>query len=124
LYEEDLVHDPYNVSTWWRYIFSKQHSSFEERVFVFERAVSVVPASYKIWKEYLDFRRRRIDELMATEGAKRKRTTEGSDFDIRQEYRRVNYLYERALVLLNKASTIGSESHDAKTYATDAQNLA
>ncbi len=55
-------------------------------VFVFERALAVLPGSYKLWKRYLDFRRQIVREKKVKKGI--------SDEQVQDD---VNHCYERAL---------------------------
>ncbi|OBZ84251.1 Pre-mRNA-splicing factor syf1 [Choanephora cucurbitarum] len=91
-YEEELLRSPFSIRTWIRYIDHKRNGSFSELCFVFERALKELPGSYKLWKQYLDFRR---DKLKGLNAARH-----------RQQYNAVIALYERALVLLNKMPRI------------------
>lgn len=90
-YEEELLRSPFSLRTWIRYIDHKRNGSFSELCFVFERALKELPGSYKLWKQYLDFRR---DKLKGLNAARH-----------RQQYHSVVALYERALVLLNKVNS-------------------
>lgn len=55
---------------------------------MYERALSELPGSYKLWKQYLDIRREKLKGLNAVRH--------------KSLYNAVIALYERALVLLNK----------------------
>jgi len=57
-----------------------------------ERACAQLPRSYKLWKLYLQFRMKHLGKMNASVFA--------------SEYRKVNNLYERALILLNKMPRI------------------
>ncbi|KAL1976058.1 hypothetical protein VTN31DRAFT_4450 [Thermomyces dupontii] len=89
VYEQDILRDPYSVKPWLSYIEHKQeHGSLYEQAFVMERACRQLPRSYKLWKMYLEFR---VNHLRGLNPAKH-----------RAEYQKVNGLFERALILLNK----------------------
>ncbi|KAI5296097.1 pre-mRNA-splicing factor syf1 [Ascosphaera acerosa] len=109
-YEQDIVRDPESVKTWLNYIeFKQQHGTLLEQAFiapmgqVMERACMQLPRSYKLWKlltaidqslrqQYLEFR---IKHLCLRNPAVHQ-----------SEFLKVNRLFERALVLLNKMPRI------------------
>lgn len=93
IYEQDILRDPGSVKPWLSYIDAKQQQgSMYEQAFVMERACKQLPRSYKLWKMYLDFR---IKHMRGRNPATH-----------RSEYRKVNSLFERALILLNKMPRI------------------
>ncbi len=56
-YEEDISrHGTASVKTWLRYLAFKQSAPPQARYFLYERAVSHLPRSYKIWHQYLSER--------------------------------------------------------------------
>ncbi len=87
-YEEDLLRNQYEPSAWIRYIEHKRSSikgdSNVAVYFVYERALKCLPASYKLWKIYLD-----------------ERTSTSAT-----EYKYVNSLFERCLLYLGKMPRI------------------
>lgn len=93
IYEQDILHNPGSVRPWLDYVnFKQQHGTLLERCFVLERACCALPRSYKIWKLYLELR---VKHLAIRNAAKDK-----------AEYAKVNALFERALILLNKMPRI------------------
>ena len=93
VYEQDIIRDPGSVKPWLAYAeFKHQHGSLLEQAFVLERACTQLPRSYKLWRMYLLLRikhlRGRNPVLHAA------------------EYSKVNTLFERALILLNKMPRI------------------
>ncbi|KAJ5456670.1 hypothetical protein N7530_011944 [Penicillium desertorum] len=93
IYEQDLLRDATSVKPWLAYIeFKQQNGTLYEQAFVMERACKQLPRSYKLWKMYLEFR---TDHLQG-----RNPTV------YRAEYQKVNALFERALILLNKMPRI------------------
>ncbi|KAI9757602.1 MAG: pre-mRNA-splicing factor syf1 [Chaenotheca gracillima] len=93
VYEQDILRDPSSIKPWLAYVdFKLQHGTLHEQAFVLERACMELPRSYKLWKMYLDLRAR---HLAALNPAKHK-----------MEFSKVNALYERALILLNKMPKI------------------
>ena len=56
-FEDDLKRDPYRLRTWRLYLESLQgeqgEEGFRKRVLVYERALGVLPRSYKLWRAYL-----------------------------------------------------------------------
>ncbi|KAJ5412937.1 hypothetical protein N7465_005242 [Penicillium sp. CMV-2018d] len=93
IYEQDLLRDASSVKPWLAYIESKQQNgTLYEQAFVMERACKQLPRSYKLWKMYLEFRTKHLKGRNPTV--------------YRAEYQKVNALFERALILLNKMPRI------------------
>lgn len=93
VYEQDIIRDPASIKPWLTYIDHKyQYGSLLERAFVLERACLHLPRSYKLWKMYLELRVKHLrNKNPAVHAA---------------EYAKVNALFERALILLNKMPKI------------------
>ncbi|KIW38972.1 pre-mRNA-splicing factor syf1 [Exophiala oligosperma] len=92
-YEQDILRNPGSVRPWLIYIdFKMRNGTIHEQAFVQERACIQLPRSYKLWKLYLDFR---IQHLRRKNPVKYK-----------TEFSKVNALFERALILLNKMPVI------------------
>lgn len=93
VYEQDLFRNAGSIRPWLAYIDAKmRNGTIHEQAFVMERACIHLPRSYKLWKLYLDFR---VKHLRKKNPARAK-----------QDYHKVNALFERALVLLNKMPVI------------------
>ncbi|KAK3678046.1 pre-mRNA-splicing factor syf1 [Recurvomyces mirabilis] len=93
VYENDVLRNSGNVRPWLDYAnFKRQYGTKLEQAFVLERAVTALPRSYKLWKMYLELRTK---HLKGRNAARHK-----------AEYQKVNALFERALVLLNKMPRI------------------
>ncbi|KAF5520146.1 Pre-mRNA-splicing factor SYF1 [Colletotrichum aenigma] len=93
VYEQDVLRNPGSAKPWLAYIqFKTQHGTLRERAFVLERACLQLPRSYKLWKMYLTFRVKHVSKLNPAIFA--------------AEYRKVNALFERGLILLNKMPRI------------------
>ncbi|KAL9122696.1 MAG: hypothetical protein Q9187_000752 [Circinaria calcarea] len=93
VYEQDILRDPASVKPWSAYVdFKHQHGTLLEKAFVLERACTQLPRSYKLWKIYLELR---VKHLRNKNPAVH-----------RAEYAKVNALFERALILLNKMPKI------------------
>ncbi|KAL8906569.1 MAG: hypothetical protein Q9207_001953 [Kuettlingeria erythrocarpa] len=93
VYEQDIIRDPASIKPWLNYInYKLQYGSLLERAFVLERACLHLPRSYKLWKMYLELRIKHLrNKNPAVHAA---------------EYAKVNALFERALILLNKMPKI------------------
>jgi len=92
-YEQDVLRHPGSVRPWLDYYAAKRaRGSLIEQAFVLERAVAVLPRSYKLWKLYLELRTRHVAGRNPARCA--------------AAYAMVNALFERALVLLNKMPRI------------------
>ncbi|TDZ17378.1 Pre-mRNA-splicing factor SYF1 [Colletotrichum orbiculare MAFF 240422] len=93
IYEQDIARSSGSTKPWLAYIqFKLQHGTLRERSFVFERACRQLPRSYKLWKMYLAVRVKHVSQLNPAAFA--------------LEYQKVNALFERALILLNKMPRI------------------
>ncbi|KAF3483495.1 pre-mRNA splicing factor syf-1 [Arthroderma uncinatum] len=93
VYEQDILRDPGSIKPWLSYIeYKKQNGTLYEQSFIMERACKQLPRSYKLWKMYLELR---INHVRG-----RNPSTHQS------EYLKVNALFERAVVLLNKMPRI------------------
>ncbi|CAL5870914.1 uncharacterized protein PFLUO_LOCUS5156 [Penicillium psychrofluorescens] len=93
VYEQDLLRDAGSVKPWLAYIeFKQQHGTLYEQAFIMERACKQLPRSYKLWKMYLEFRTKHLKGRNPTV--------------YRAEFLKVNALFERALILLNKMPRI------------------
>ncbi|KUJ06885.1 protein prenylyltransferase [Mollisia scopiformis] len=93
IYEQDILREPGSTKPWLAYIeFKFQHGNPQEQAFVLERACKQLPRSYKLWKMYLDLRIKHLGKLNPAIFA--------------SEYNKVNALFERALILLNKMPRI------------------
>ncbi|KAL9058076.1 MAG: hypothetical protein Q9162_001938 [Coniocarpon cinnabarinum] len=93
VYEQDVIRNSRVTKPWLEYIsYKRRHGSLLEQAFVYERACTACPRSYKLWKMYLDFR---VKHLKGKNAAKHT-----------SQYSKVNALFERALVLLHKMPRI------------------
>ncbi|CEL03266.1 Putative TPR-like protein [Aspergillus calidoustus] len=93
VYEQDLLRNPGSIKPWLAYIeYKQQNGTLYEQAFVMERACKQLPRSYKLWKMYLEFRATHLRNRNATK--------------YRAEFQKVNALFERALILLNKMPRI------------------
>ena len=55
-FEERLLRDPSSLRTWSMYVEHKSKSSTYSAFVVYERALELLPRSYKLWKAYLSLR--------------------------------------------------------------------
>jgi pre-mRNA-splicing factor SYF1 len=93
IYEQDILRNPGSVRPWLTYIdFKTRNGTLHEQAFVQERACMQLPRSYKLWKRYLDFRVKHL----------RKK----NPVRYKTEFNKVNALFERSVVLLNKMPVI------------------
>ncbi|KAL4987723.1 Pre-mRNA-splicing factor syf1 [Aspergillus falconensis] len=93
VYEQDLLRNPGSIKPWLAYIeYKQQNGTLYEQAFVMERACKQLPRSYKLWKMYLEFRTKHLKNRNAIK--------------YRAEFQKVNTLFERALILLNKMPRI------------------
>lgn len=93
-YEEELKLDAFRPKIWLSYIDSavnpKTHS-LHLKWMMYERALRMLPRSYKIWRKYLEERRKALER---------------NDYVERSQYEEMNGVYERALVFLHKMPRI------------------
>ena len=87
------MRDPGSIKPWLGYIdYKHQHASLLEQAFVLERACRQLPRSYKHWRRYLELRTKHLRKKNAASHG--------------VEFAKVNALFERALILLNKMPKI------------------
>ncbi|KAG8627875.1 hypothetical protein KVT40_003748 [Elsinoe batatas] len=93
VYENEIIRNPVALRPWLDYVgYKRQTGSLLEQSFVLERACRSLPRSYKLWKMYLELR---VKHLKTRNPARHQ-----------SEYTKVNALFERALILLNKMPRI------------------
>ena len=95
-FEEDILRNQYSVRHWLRYVEHKKESklSTNEQVFmIYERALKVLPGSYKIWFQYLQFKHQLLKKRPIYD----------------ESYEDLNNTYERSLVFMNKMPRIWSD---------------
>jgi pre-mRNA-splicing factor SYF1 len=93
IYEQDILRNPGSIRPWLTYIdFKMRNGTIHEQAFVQERACIQLPRSYKLWKMYLEFRVKHLKKK--------------NPVRYKAEYNKVNALFERALILLNKMPVI------------------
>lgn len=94
VYEQDILRDPGSTKPWLAYYeFKAQHGgTLLEQSFVLERACNQLPRSYKLWKLYLELRTKHLRGRNPAQ--------------LPKEFAKVNALFERALILLNKMPRI------------------
>ena len=59
-FEEVLLRDPKSLKAWISYLDKCED---QEKIKIYERALSNIPGSFKLWKRYLDFRLKRLLEF-------------------------------------------------------------
>ncbi len=89
-FEDELIRNPFSVRTWWAYAHSKTDQLPVLRFAVYERALSYLPRSFKLWHAYL---------LDRTEHLKQTPI-------ISKKYDLLVETFERALVHMNKMPRI------------------
>jgi pre-mRNA-splicing factor SYF1 len=93
LYESDILRNPASVRPWLTYIdYKMRNGTLHEQAFVMERACAHLPRSYKLWRMYLNFRVKHLRKKNAVR--------------FRSEFSKVNALFEKALILLNKMPVV------------------
>jgi len=92
--EASIARDPYDVEIWLEYAADKARRGLSKpsRAAVFERALVLLPGSYKLWFKYLSLRLAWIAGSPPAEGSAR--------------IEAVNQTFERALVYMNKMPRI------------------
>uniref|UniRef100_A0A9J2Q9J5 Suppressor of forked domain-containing protein n=1 Tax=Ascaris lumbricoides TaxID=6252 RepID=A0A9J2Q9J5_ASCLU len=91
-FEENILRNPFSLRCWLRYIEHKKKckAPLKQINMVYERALKELPGSYKLWYNYLRFRRKQVADKCPTDAA----------------YQRLNNVYERALVFMHKMPRI------------------
>ena len=92
-FETDLARDGYSVKTWVAYLKHKADAPARERFVLYERALQLVPGSYKLWHAYVLERRTHA----------RKRSVKSGRHEL------MNNLYERCIVFMHKMPRIWTE---------------
>jgi pre-mRNA-splicing factor SYF1 len=90
VFEEQLVRTPYNLRVWTDFLDAKQTRPYRERVIIYERALKLMPGSYKLWHAYLTDRVRSLRRRVFTH----------------PKYEAANALFERALLYMHKMPVI------------------
>ena len=85
-HEAEVTRNPFSVKAWLAYLEAKNDSAHGERRLIFERALRLVPRSYKLWYAYLGELEVAVRDRWTTSG--RAKTLVGA--------------YERALLSCNK----------------------
>uniref|UniRef100_A0A914RVW2 Pre-mRNA-splicing factor SYF1 n=1 Tax=Parascaris equorum TaxID=6256 RepID=A0A914RVW2_PAREQ len=90
-FEENILRNPFSLRCWLRYVEHKKKckAPLKQINMVYERALKELPGSYKLWYNYLRFRRKQVADKCPTDAA----------------YQRLNNVYERALVFMHKVLT-------------------
>lgn len=89
-FEEELARNPYSLKNWWNYILTKKNQPPLLRYTIYERALSFLPRSYKLWHAYLN------DRTQSLKG----KTIRNRKYELLIE------TFERALVYMNKMPRI------------------
>eukprot|EP00923_Selenidium_pygospionis_P055304 GHVN01096409.1.p1 GENE.GHVN01096409.1~~GHVN01096409.1.p1 ORF type:complete len:968 (+),score=240.43 GHVN01096409.1:10-2913(+) len=92
VYEQELLKNPWAVKIWLMYVDSLEALATPHRIVyvVYERALKVLPGSYKLWWRYLQARIKAVSSLCITS----------------PEYDEVNSVFERALINLTRMPVI------------------
>ncbi|ANB14542.1 Syf1p [Sugiyamaella lignohabitans] len=101
LYEQEILKQPGELGPWLRYLEFTADAPISKRIFVFERACDLFKRSYKLWKMYLDIR---VDYVARSHAwiLSQQGLNEFSREQLKSEIEKVDRLYVKALVLLNK----------------------
>ena len=89
-YEEEILRNTYSVKCWLRYVEHKEGSPDQQVNMIYERALKELPGSYKLWYNYLRFRRSQLKGLCINH----------------PKFEEVNNAHERALVFMHKMPRI------------------
>uniref|UniRef100_A0A667FHB5 Pre-mRNA-splicing factor SYF1 n=1 Tax=Lynx canadensis TaxID=61383 RepID=A0A667FHB5_LYNCA len=90
-YEEEIMRNQFSVKCWLRYIEFKQGAPKPRLNQLYERALKLLPCSYKLWYRYLKARRAQVKHRCVTDPA----------------YEDVNNCHERAFVFMHKVGAGG-----------------
>jgi len=103
-YEEEILRNPFSVKHWLRYCEFKKNATPAVINMIYERALKVMPGSYKLWYSYLCLRRKQ---------------TKGQCI-IHPIFEETNNAFERALVFMHKMPRIWM---DYCKFITDQQKI-
>jgi len=92
-YEEPIARDRFALRHWWAYIEAKRTAPAKVRDVLHERALRCLPGSYKIWRSYLNDRKRQVR----------------SKSIVHRKYAILNNTYERSLVFMHKYPRIWTD---------------
>lgn len=84
-YEDDVMKNPFNLKSWLRYLAFKSDASPNVRYALYERALKLLPGSYKLWAAYLRERRAHVRGRALTH----------------KKWEQANSAHERALIYMN-----------------------
>lgn len=114
-YEEELLRDGASLKKWLQYLKAPHQQvplpptgpesvgslldGAERRNFLFERALHMLPRSYKLWKQYLDERTERLSHCLLHYRDHPERRQDAA-VPLAREFVRTNAIYERALAAL------------------------
>lgn len=88
-YEEDCMRNPYHIKAWQRYIDCKSKTKNPLATYIiYERALKLLPGSYKLWYNYLKYRRSQLKHKPINDN----------------DYEDTNNAYERALAFMHKVT--------------------
>ncbi len=89
-FEETILRNPFNIKIWLSYLEHMQGVKHSARYLIYERALSFLPRSYKLWHSYLQERTLHIRTRSVTDNA----------------YAVLINTFERALVQMHKMPRI------------------
>lgn len=94
-FEEEILRHSYNVPSWTRYVDHKlaKNAPFAAIFVIYERALRILPGSYKLWSAYLKLRRHAVRERCVVDPG----------------FETTNEAHVRALVFMNKMPRIWIE---------------
>ena len=86
----DNIQNPLNFKSWWNTLLGSSEAPYNIRVRLYETALSYLPASYKLWYNYLKEARENILNYQLPD----------------KRYEVINNLHERALIYMSKMPRI------------------
>eukprot|EP01038_Epipyxis_sp_PR26KG_P008910 gene8910-12018_t len=105
-FEEEIIRNPYYLKVWWNYLqFAQQSDSdYSLRFRIYERALSHLPRSYKLWHSYL---KERVEYTKSKMMLKLQERDKSLIFN--NSYLKTINTFERALIHMNKMPRIWIE---------------
>jgi pre-mRNA-splicing factor SYF1 len=89
-FEENIMRNPYNIKMWLGYIEYMSNGNNPAIFLIYERALKMLPRSYKLWHAYLQARSEQLKKRSITDEA----------------YKILINTYERSLVHMHKMPRI------------------
>lgn len=109
--EDEVARNPYSVKSWLAYTDAKSSAEPQVRYNVYERALRLMPGSYKLWVAYLSDRQRQVMRTQCR-GVSQRLASRFLPLQLRSlcidnsQYEITNNAFERAMVTMHKMPVV------------------